>query len=69
MALSTPGLAADRIQARPFGATGTGEWSLAAMGLTGIASAFLEPDPAVRWDEARRADVGEALSRWSLSEI
>ncbi|HXY43315.1 MAG TPA: TetR/AcrR family transcriptional regulator [Acidimicrobiales bacterium] len=68
MALSTPAVATDRIEARPFGGTGTGEWSLAAIGLTGIASAFLEPDPAVEWDDARRADVREELSRWSLSD-
>jgi AcrR family transcriptional regulator len=46
MALSTPEIAAHRAQARPFGAAADDEWSLAAMGLASIASAFLEPDPA-----------------------
>jgi hypothetical protein len=32
------------------------------MGLASIASAFLEPDPGVEWDEARVARVGQALT-------
>jgi len=62
MALSTPEIAAHRAQARPFGAAADDEWSLAAMGLASIASAFLEPDPAIKWDDERLSSVRKALS-------
>jgi AcrR family transcriptional regulator len=62
MALSTPGIAAHRVQARPAGAVATDEWSLPALGLAGVASAFLEPDPAIEWDGERIARTGRALS-------
>jgi AcrR family transcriptional regulator len=42
MALSIPDIAAHRTLASPLGAAGKDEWSLPA---TGLASAFLEPDP------------------------
>jgi AcrR family transcriptional regulator len=61
MALSMPELAAYRAQASPFGAAGPEEWSLPAVGLASIASAFLEPDPAVEWDQERIASVRQAL--------
>jgi hypothetical protein len=62
MALSLPGLADDRAPARPFGAAGEEEWSLPALGAAAIASAFLEPGPAVTWDEDRVTRLYEALS-------
>jgi len=62
MALSTPDIAAHRVQASPFGAEGTHEWSLAGLGLASIATAFLEPDPAIEWDNERIAHVRQALS-------
>ena len=62
MALSTPEIAAHRAQARPFGAAADDEWALAAMGLASIASAFLEPDPAIKWDDERVSSVRKALS-------
>lgn len=43
MALSLPEVAAHRAAARPFGAATADEWSLAALGIAAIASAFLEP--------------------------
>jgi AcrR family transcriptional regulator len=64
MALSTPDLAAYRAKARPFGAAGTEEWSLAALGLASVALAFLEVDPAIEWDDERQARVRQALSSW-----
>lgn len=64
MALSTPGIAAHRTQANPFGAAGRDEWSLPAIGLAGLASAFLEPDPMVEWDAGRLASVRRALRTW-----
>ena len=64
MALSTPGIAGHRVEASPFGAAGQEEWSVPAIGLAGIASAFLEPDPEIHWDEDRLASVGRALRTW-----
>ena len=63
-ALSTPGVAGHRVPARPFGAVAEQEWSMPALGLGGIAAAFLEPDPEVEWDERRLARVQEALRTW-----
>jgi len=65
MALSTPGIAGHRVEASPFGAVGQDEWSLPAMGLAGIASAFLEPDPEIQWDDDRLASVRRALRAWA----
>jgi AcrR family transcriptional regulator len=61
-ALSMPEVAESRVSASPFGAAGTAEWSLPAMGLTSIASAFLEPDPAAEWDAQRIAGITAALA-------
>lgn len=66
MALSMPELAAERTEAKPFGAAATDEWSLPALGLASIASSFLEPDPAVAWDRDRIAAVREALAALTL---
>jgi hypothetical protein len=68
MALSMPELAARRARASPFGAAAAAEWSLPAMGIASIASAFLEPDPAIEWDGARLAAVRGALSCLALPE-
>jgi AcrR family transcriptional regulator len=67
MALSTPDLATRRVQANPFGTAATAEWSLTAMGIASIAFTFLEPDPAVEWNEERIAAVRQALESedWS----
>ncbi len=65
MAQSTPEIAALRVAARPFGAARRDEWSLPAIGLGSIATAFLEPDPAVIWDDERLSSVRRALSAWS----
>ncbi len=63
-ALAEPGIATHRVQASPFGAAGTAEWSLAAIGIASIASAFLEPDPGIEWDDERFANVQQALRSW-----
>jgi AcrR family transcriptional regulator len=60
-ALSMPEVATHRVQASPFGAAASDEWSLPALGLASIASSFLEPDPAVEWDAERIAIVRRAL--------
>ncbi len=62
MALSKPGIGTGRVLASPFGAPGSEEWSLPALGLGAVASALLEPDPAVEWDDERRASVRQALA-------
>jgi AcrR family transcriptional regulator len=68
MALSAPDVAEQRIQARPFGADAGGQWSLPALGLAGLASAFLEPDPAVAWDAGRIAAVRQALATLTVPD-
>jgi AcrR family transcriptional regulator len=69
MALSSPDVAECRITARPFGAADPGEWSLPALGLAGLASAYLEPDPDVAWDAERIASVRHALAEWAVPEV
>jgi len=56
-ALSSPAAAARRFPARPFGAAEAAEGSPAALGAASIASAFLEPDPAIEWNAERVAAV------------
>ncbi|WP_020577419.1 hypothetical protein [Actinopolymorpha alba] len=62
-ALSTPDLATWRAPARPFGTTRLTEWSQPAMGIVGIAVAFLEPDPMIEWNDERLAEVRQGLER------
>lgn len=66
MALSMPELASQRRQARPIADAGTADWSLPALGLAGLASAFVEPDPGVNWDTERITAVREALAALAL---
>ncbi len=66
MALSMPDIAEHRLQASPFGAASVDEWSLPAVGLAGIATTFLEPDPEVEWDEERLTTVSHALAELAL---
>jgi hypothetical protein len=64
MSLSLPELAvageAGQAPQNPFGADG--DWSLAAIGLTSAALAFLEPDSSGEWDDERLAAVRVALA-------
>ncbi len=66
MALSMPDIAEQRSQASPFGAARMEEWSLPAVGLASIATACLEPDPAIEWDEERIAVVRQGLTALDL---
>jgi AcrR family transcriptional regulator len=61
-ALTVPDIAAHRTTAQPFDAPEAGHWSLPALGLGAIATAFLEPDPEFTWDAARAVAVREALT-------
>jgi AcrR family transcriptional regulator len=65
MAQSLPEIATRRVAGRPFGAARRDEWSLPAIGLGSIATAFIEPDPTVTWDDERLSSVRQALSTWS----
>jgi len=68
MALSMLDLATHRTQASPFGAATRHEWSLAALGTASIASALLEPDPTIEWDDERLARLRQGLSRLTLPD-
>jgi AcrR family transcriptional regulator len=61
-ALTLPDIAAHSAAAQPFDAPEAAEWSLPALGLGAIATAFLEPDPEVTWDAARAAAIRDALT-------
>ena len=62
MAQPVPGIAASLVSASPFGAMTAREWSLPALGAASIATAFLEPDPGVKWDDERVARIRQPLS-------
>jgi AcrR family transcriptional regulator len=62
LALSTPDIAEHTTRARPPGAAEPAEWTLAALGMASIASAFLEPDPQVTWDARRVNALRDALA-------
>jgi AcrR family transcriptional regulator len=64
-ALARPELATHRVQASPFGAATTEEWSLPALGLASIGTAFLEPDPACEWNDDRLARILQTLDKWA----
>lgn len=68
LALSMPDLATHRTQASPFGAATRDEWSLAALGVASIASALLEPDPAIEWDDERLARLRQGLGSLTLPD-
>jgi AcrR family transcriptional regulator len=63
-ALSRPEVATHRTPASPSGAAGKEDWSLAAIGIAGLAMAFLEPDPATEWDDDRLAEIHRVLEAW-----
>jgi AcrR family transcriptional regulator len=66
MSHSMPELSEHRTSTGPLTGTATGDWSLPALGLAGVASAFIEPDPDVEWDSDRIASVRQAVA--SLGE-
>jgi AcrR family transcriptional regulator len=61
-ALTAPAMAGHHITAQPFDAPEASEWSLPALGLAAIATAFLEPDPGLTWDAGRDAAIRDALA-------
>jgi AcrR family transcriptional regulator len=66
-ALTVPGIARHHTAAQPFDAPEAGEWSLPALGLGAIATAFLEPDPEFTWDASRATALRDALTAPDLS--
>ena len=68
MALSTPGLAGQRLHGSPFGAAAGQEWSLPALGLASVATSLLEPDPDISWDDERVAAVTTALRQLQVPD-
>jgi AcrR family transcriptional regulator len=67
-ALSTPDIAAHVTMASPFGAAGKDRWSLAAIGIASIATAFLEPDPTTKWNDDRLAEIHRLLDAWAVPD-
>jgi AcrR family transcriptional regulator len=68
-ALSDPGIVAQRVRARPFGAVEEADWSLPALSFANIAWGLLEPDPAVVWDEERVATVRETARALGVDDL
>jgi AcrR family transcriptional regulator len=66
MALSMPDIAEQRTDVSPFDAGHPAQWSLPATGFASLASAFLEPDPTIEWDDERLATVGAELRALAL---
>jgi AcrR family transcriptional regulator len=62
MAQPVPAIAASLVSGSPFGAKTAREWSLPALGAGSVATAFLEPDPAIEWDGERAARVRQLLN-------
>ncbi|MGC3995189.1 MAG: hypothetical protein QM779_13920 [Propionicimonas sp.] len=60
-ASSTPELAGRRFVIDPFLTGQIAEWSYPALGFASIATALLEEDPSVTWDDARLQAVAESL--------
>ncbi|MFJ5675843.1 TetR/AcrR family transcriptional regulator [Streptomyces sp. NPDC093097] len=56
-----PDLTEKQLRPGAFGTAGEAEWSQPALGVTATVLSFLEPDPAVEWNEARLAQVRHAL--------
>lgn len=67
LAPTVPEIATDSVHATPYGAGAAREWSRPALAIAAITTSFLEPDPAVEWDEQRLATVREALDSLDLA--
>jgi AcrR family transcriptional regulator len=65
MALSMPNVAKHRFRAQPFEAIEEAEWSVTGIGTAILATAFLEPDPTLEWNDNRITNVRRALDHWS----
>jgi hypothetical protein len=68
-ALTVPDVTRHRTAAQPFETADASEWSLPALGLGAIATAFLEPDPDFTWDGERAAAISDALRSHTASGL
>ncbi|HEY6738189.1 MAG TPA: hypothetical protein VI076_05015 [Actinopolymorphaceae bacterium] len=64
---TNPDLVNRRTVANPFGAPESAEWSDPALGMAALATAFIEPDPDVTWDDHRTDELRQALESGSWS--
>src|SRR6266508_3005306 len=62
-ALASPQMVAERRLLRAFGSTRPAEWSVPAFVIVDVALSYIEPDPAVRWDQARIQTVAAQLAQ------
>jgi AcrR family transcriptional regulator len=62
MAPSSPSITSQDLRANPFGGPEAADWSPPALAMASIVLTFIEPDPAFEWNEARQAQVREALN-------
>ncbi len=62
MAPANPPLTTHSVHANPFGAPEPATWSQPALALASIATAFIEADPTVEFDDARISAVRDALT-------
>jgi len=53
MAPAAPEITVRSAHVDPFGGSEEGEWSPVAVAMTSIALTYIEPDPAVEWDDER----------------
>ena len=60
-ALTASGITESGTAAQPFAAPDASEWSVPALGLGAIATAFLEPDRDFTWDAERATAIRDAL--------
>ena len=67
-AMSMPGMAGHRVQARPFGAVARRNGPGRRWGWAAWPRRSFEPDPAVQWDSDRIARVRQALSCLTLPD-
>ncbi|WP_017623879.1 TetR/AcrR family transcriptional regulator [Nocardiopsis chromatogenes] len=62
MAPTTPVLSSQTVHTDALGVPGGTDWSLPALALASVATAFLEPDPRVEFDDARIEEVRRVLT-------
>jgi AcrR family transcriptional regulator len=61
MAGSDPALGTQRLRAAPFWPTQSADWSLPAMAVGSVITAFLEPDPDIEWKAERATALLEVV--------
>lgn len=69
MAPANPDITARHVHANPFAAPDAADWSQPALGMAAVVMTFVEPDPAVTWDDDRIAAVRATLESptWTMT--